>query len=100
MNEQAADEHLMKLANLQVSGMACQPEFSQFCIHPSSFLLEFIFLQVKSKAKFILEQAMKIQRGKQRYSSTLSLTTALVEGGWSMPHPGHFTPSRETQYSL
>jgi hypothetical protein len=43
MNEQAVGEHLMKIANLQVSGMACQPKFSQFCINPSSLLLEFNF---------------------------------------------------------
>ena len=28
----------------------------------------------------------------QRYSSTISLTSALDRGGWSMPHPVHFTP--------
>jgi hypothetical protein len=33
------------------------------------------FIQVK--VKVTLEQAMKAQRGKQRYSSTLSLTSAL-----------------------
>jgi len=26
------------------------------------------------------------------YSSTLSLTSALVWAGWSTPHPGRFTP--------
>jgi hypothetical protein len=30
-----------------------------------------------------------------RYSSTLSLTSALDGGGWSKPHPGHFTPGKE-----
>jgi hypothetical protein len=30
------------------------------------------------------------------YSSTLSLTLALVGGGWSTP--GRFTPGRETRY--
>jgi hypothetical protein len=30
-----------------------------------------------------------------RYSSTLSLTLALDEGGWSMPGPGHFTPGND-----
>jgi hypothetical protein len=40
--------------------------------------------------KFTLEQAMKFQR--ERYSSTLSLTSALDEGGWSTPRPGRFTP--------
>ena len=28
--------------------------------------------------------------GKQSYSSTLSLTSALDGGGWSMPHSSHF----------
>jgi len=30
-------------------------------------------------------------RGGERYSYTLSLTSAVVGGGWSMPYPGHFT---------
>jgi len=49
MNEQAVGEHLMKIANLQVSGMTCQSKFSQFCINPSSlfFCWNLIFLQVK-----------------------------------------------------
>ena len=38
--------------------------------------------------------------GEQRYSSTLSLTSALYGGGWSMPRPGRFTPGKETQYPL
>jgi len=29
------------------------------------------------------------------YSSTLSLTSALDEGGWSLPHPGHSTPRKD-----
>ena len=29
--------------------------------------------------------------GEWRYSSTLSLTLALEEGGWSTPHPGLLT---------
>jgi hypothetical protein len=31
------------------------------------------------------------------YSSTLSLTSALDEGGWSTPRPGRFTPG-DTRY--
>jgi len=38
-----------------------------------------------------LEQSTKAQRG-LRCSSTLSLTSALDRGGWSIPRPGHFTP--------
>jgi hypothetical protein len=36
--------------------------------------------------------------GEYRYTSTLSLTSALDGGGWSMPHPSHFTSRKETQY--
>ena len=38
--------------------------------------------------------------GKQRYSSILSLPSALDAGGWSMPRPGRFTPGKETWYPL
>jgi hypothetical protein len=38
--------------------------------------------------------------GEQRFSSTISLTLALDGGAWSMPHPSHFTPGKETQYPL
>ena len=36
--------------------------------------------------------------GEYRYSSTHFLTTVLDVGGWSVPHPSHFTPRMETQY--
>jgi hypothetical protein len=35
--------------------------------------------------------------GEYKYSSTLSLTSALGVGGWSTPHPGRFTPGK-TRY--
>ena len=38
--------------------------------------------------------------GEERYSCTLSLTSALNEGGWSTPRPGRFTPGKETRYPL
>lgn len=38
--------------------------------------------------------------GEQRYSSTLSITSALYGGRWSTPHPAHFTPQKKTQYPL
>ena len=34
-------------------------------------------------------------KGKQRYSSTLSLTSALDGSGWSMPRPSSFTPGKD-----
>ena len=33
--------------------------------------------------------------GKQKYSSTSSLTSALDRDGWSMPRPSHFTPRKD-----
>jgi len=38
--------------------------------------------------------------GEQRYSSTLSLTSALDVGEWSTPRPGRFIPAKETRYPL
>jgi hypothetical protein len=35
-----------------------------------------------------------------RYSSTLSLTSALDGGGWSRPRPGRVAPGKETRYPL
>ena len=34
------------------------------------------------------------------YSTTLSLTSELDEGGWSTPGQGRFTPGKETRYPL
>ena len=34
----------------------------------------------------------EVTQGEQRFSSTLSLTLALVGGGWLTPGPGCFTP--------
>ena len=34
----------------------------------------------------------------KRYSSTLSSTSALDGGGWSVPHPGRLTLRKETPY--
>jgi hypothetical protein len=48
------------------------------------------------KVQFILEQAMKAQRGSRKYSPNL----ALEWGGCSMLHPSCFTPWKETQYPL
>jgi hypothetical protein len=38
--------------------------------------------------------------GEQRYSTTLSLPSALDGGGWSTLRPGRFTPGKETRYPL
>jgi len=33
-----------------------------------------------------------------KYSYTLSLTSTLIEGGFSTPRPVRFTPRKETKY--
>jgi hypothetical protein len=38
--------------------------------------------------------------GEQKYCFTLSLTSTLDGGGWSMPRHSHLNPNRELQYSL
>jgi hypothetical protein len=40
------------------------------------------------------------EREKRYSSTTLSLTLALDEGGWSTQRPGRFTPGKETRYPL
>ena len=47
--------------------------------------------------KFTPEQA---QGGVQKYSSTLSLTSALEWGVWLKPRSGWFTPGKETRHPL
>jgi hypothetical protein len=48
--------------------------------------------QNKVKVKLTLKKGHEGPEGKQRYSSTLSLTSALDLGGWSKPRPGRFIP--------
>ena len=46
------------------------------------------------KVKVSLEQATKAQTGEQIYTSTL-LSTLALDGGWSAPRPGRFTPAKD-----
>jgi hypothetical protein len=54
----------------------------------------------KGKGKGLPRTGHEGPQGKQRYNSTLSLTLALDEGGWSTPRPGRFTPGKESRYPL
>jgi hypothetical protein len=47
---------------------------------------------------FTLLQGHEGPEGEQRYTSTLSLTSALDGGGWPRPHPGRFNPWKEPQH--
>jgi hypothetical protein len=42
----------------------------------------------------------EVPEGEQKYSCTLSLTSALDGSRWSTPHPDRFTPGKETRYPL
>jgi hypothetical protein len=44
------------------------------------------------KVEVLLITYLEGTEGEQRYSSTLSLTSTLVAGGWLTPHSGRFTP--------
>jgi hypothetical protein len=44
------------------------------------------------KDKFHPRTGHEVPKGEQRYSSTLSLTSALDVDGWSTTRPGRFTP--------
>jgi hypothetical protein len=52
------------------------------------------------KGKVLPRTGHEGPEGEYRYSSTLSLTSALDVGGWSTPRPGRFTPGKETRYPL
>jgi hypothetical protein len=54
----------------------------------------------KSKSKFRPRTGHEDPEAEWRYSSTLSLTSALDGGEWLTPRPGRFTPGKETRYSL
>jgi hypothetical protein len=52
------------------------------------------------KVKVRLRRDHESADGQQRYSSTLSLTSALDGNRWLTPRPGRFTPGQETRYPL
>jgi hypothetical protein len=49
-----------------------------------------------SATRFVI----KVQKVEQRYSSTLSLTSAPDGGGCSTPRPDRFTPAKKTRYTM
>jgi hypothetical protein len=51
----------------------------------------------KAKGVFKLITCHEGPEGEYRYSSTLSLTSALDGSGWTTPHPGRFTSEKETR---
>ena len=51
--------------------------------------------QCKDKGKIHPKTSHEGPDGELRYSSTLSLTSALDGFGWSTPHPGRLTPGKD-----
>jgi len=60
---------------------------------PYQYLASFIAMYSK-EGKVHPRTGHKGPEGEERYSSTLSLTSALDGSGWSTPHPGRFTPGK------
>jgi hypothetical protein len=54
-----------------------------------------VIKQNKGKLHPITDREGPRGRGEWKYSSTLSLTSALDVGGWSRPRPGRFTPGKD-----
>ena len=50
------------------------------------------------KGKFDFRTGREGPQGELRYSSTVSLSSALDAGGWLTPRPGRFTSGKETRY--
>ena len=55
---------------------------------------------IKGKSKVHPSTGHKDPERESRYSSTLSLTSALDGDGWSTPCPSRFIPRKETRYPL
>ena len=52
------------------------------------------YIYIKGKGKVHPSTGHDGPKG-EKYSSTLSLTSALDGGGWSTPRPGRFTPEKD-----
>jgi hypothetical protein len=62
---------------------------NKFQVHLHSCKKELFLVQIKGKVHRITFREGK--EGKQRYTSTLSLTLALARGGWLRPRTSQFT---------
>jgi hypothetical protein len=58
-------------------------------------VLKFSIIYGKGKGKGRPRTGHEDPDGEQRYSSTLSLTSALDRGVWSTPRSGRFTPGKD-----
>jgi hypothetical protein len=65
---------------------------AQCCIAVVSDGISGLYFSYKGKGKFHPRRGHEDSEGEYRYSSTLSLTSAVNGAGWSTPRPGRFTP--------
>jgi hypothetical protein len=70
------------------------------CVCQSKIFVLRTELFKKSKSKVHPRTGHEGPKAEYRYTSTLSLSLATGEGGWSTPHPGHFTTGKEIQHPL
>ena len=59
-----------------------------------------MFRKKKQKGKVRRIKGHEGHEGEYRYSSTLSLTSALDGGKWLTPRSGRFTPGQQPRYSM
>ena len=59
------------------------------------FTMKTVIVSGIGKGKVYPRTGHEGSEGEQRYSSTLSLTSALDRGGWSKPRPGRLTPGND-----
>jgi hypothetical protein len=60
----------------------------------------YLYVKVKVKVKFGLEEATKAHRGSRGTVLLFFLTSALDRGGWLTPRPGRFIPEKEIRCPL
>ena len=65
----------------------------------TNFLNLNVMLCVFIKVKFAGHEGTRVEQA-MKYTSTLSLTSALDEDGWLIPRPGRCTPGKQTRYPL
>jgi len=71
------------------------PHYCTLC-----FVSRATYLVVKGKCKVHPRRGHDCPEEEQKYSSTLSLNSALYGGECSTPSPGRFTPGKESRYPL
>jgi len=85
--------HLTLGSPLQLGTVMSAGVISELCSAQDDSMNIIVSLAVTSyKGKVHPTNCHKGPEGEHKYNSIFSLTSALDGGGWSMPHPGRFTP--------